>query len=390
MGRLHDFVPGNARGYARRLRLHHRPPLPHRASGPVLIVTSLARLDPGQIHGHGLNAIGLDPASVILVEAGDEVQAHWAIEEAFKSGVPAAVAALAGAVPDLKTSQRLHLAAGKAGLSAAVAEASGRRKDRVPARRAGASAAPGRARPLRPHRALALARALETLPQWPAGRMVSGVGSCRASFQSGCRDGRSCASSQAQARNPSPAEPVDPERPFILAERCLRRAAHRRPERGGRSAGLRVGDRVADARAKAGGSAGAAADPAADHAALRRLALWATRYTPAVSPWGEENGADGFFLDVTGAAHLFGGEADAARRSFAAARTLRPARRGWRLPIRPARPGRCRIFIRRRSVVCLPGEEAQALAALADRGAAAFARHAHHLAAARLQARRRA
>ena len=51
-----------------------------------------------------------------------------------------------------------------------------------------------------------------------------------------------------------------------------------------------------------------AADPAADAAALRRLALWATRYTPAVSPWGEENGADGFFLDVTGAAHLFGGE----------------------------------------------------------------------------------
>lgn len=49
-------------------------------------------------------------------------------------------------------------------------------------------------------------------------------------------------------------------------------------------------------------------DPAAADAALRRLALWATRYTPAVSPWGEENGADGFFLDVAGAAHLFGGE----------------------------------------------------------------------------------
>lgn len=51
-----------------------------------------------------------------------------------------------------------------------------------------------------------------------------------------------------------------------------------------------------------------AIDPTADHAALWRLALWATRYTPAVSPWDEENGADGFFLDVAGAAHLFGGE----------------------------------------------------------------------------------
>jgi protein ImuB len=56
-----------------------------------------------------------------------------------------------------------------------------------------------------------------------------------------------------------------------------------------------------------------AVDEAADDAALRRLALWATRYTPTASPlckdiWSEENGADGFFLDIEGAAHLFGGE----------------------------------------------------------------------------------
>jgi protein ImuB len=74
--------------------------------------------------------------------------------------------------------------------------------------------------------------------------------------------------------------------------------------------GLRVGDQVADARAKAGVLQVRAADPAADAAALRRLALWATRYTPAVavSRSSQENGADGLFLDVTGAAHLFGGE----------------------------------------------------------------------------------
>lgn len=50
------------------------------------------------------------------------------------------------------------------------------------------------------------------------------------------------------------------------------------------------------------------ADPAADDAALRRLALWATRYTPAAAPWDEKSGADGLFLDIAGAAHLFGGE----------------------------------------------------------------------------------
>ena len=65
---------------------------------------------------------------------------------------------------------------------------------------------------------------------------------------------------------------------------------------------------MADARAKAEGLQVAAHDPAAADAALRRLTLWATRYTPSVSPWGDDNGADGFFLDITGAAHLFGGE----------------------------------------------------------------------------------
>ena len=68
------------------------------------------------------------------------------------------------------------------------------------------------------------------------------------------------------------------------------------------------GDLLADARARVDRLQVRDVDPAADDAALRRLALWATRYTPAVSVWGEENGADGLFLDVSGAAHLFGGE----------------------------------------------------------------------------------
>ncbi len=74
------------------------------------------------------------------------------------------------------------------------------------------------------------------------------------------------------------------------------------------AAGLMLGEPLADARAKAGNVQTRAIDAAADDAALRRLALWATRYTPTASPWGEENGADGFFLDIEGAAHLFGGE----------------------------------------------------------------------------------
>jgi protein ImuB len=112
----------------------------------------------------------------------------------------------------------------------------------------------------------------------------------------------------AQAINPA-GKPVDPQRPFVLAIPAtggLRIAAM---NEAAENAAIAIGDPVADARAKADGLQVHTADGAADDAALRRLALWATRYTPTASPWREENGADGFFLDIEGAAHLFGGEA---------------------------------------------------------------------------------
>ena len=113
----------------------------------------------------------------------------------------------------------------------------------------------------------------------------------------------------AQARKQD-GEPVDPDQPFILASEaktggpCVA-ACNRAAE----AQGVMQGDRLADARAKAGMLQIRFVDPAADHAALAKLTLWATRYTPAVASWGAENGADGFFLDIAGAAHLFGGEA---------------------------------------------------------------------------------
>ncbi len=85
--------------------------------GPVLLATSPRGLGGcGGPHGHGLNALGLDPARVILVEAGDERQALWAMEEALRSGAPAAVAGAIGKGLDLKASQRLQLAARTSGL----------------------------------------------------------------------------------------------------------------------------------------------------------------------------------------------------------------------------------------------------------------------------------
>ena len=69
--------------------------------------------------------------------------------------------------------------------------------------------------------------------------------------------------------------------------------------------GARVGARVVDARAAAPGLVVDWADPAADAAALERLAQWSKRWCPFVAV----DGGSALIMDVTGAAHLFGGEA---------------------------------------------------------------------------------
>src|SRR5580700_6360663 len=111
----------------------------------------------------------------------------------------------------------------------------------------------------------------------------------------------------AQAKHPS-GKQVDPDRPFVLTVVATGGPRIAALNAAAEILGLATGDLLADARAKAEFLQVRDADPAADDAALRRLALWATRYTPTASPWNEENGADGFFLDISGAAHLFGGE----------------------------------------------------------------------------------
>ncbi|SDR21905.1 protein ImuA [Rhizobiales bacterium GAS113] len=84
---------------------------------PLLLVLSPRGLDDyGRPYGHGLAELGLDPARLILVETQDELQALWAMEEALRSAVPAAVAGAIGRDLDLKASRRLHLAAGSSGL----------------------------------------------------------------------------------------------------------------------------------------------------------------------------------------------------------------------------------------------------------------------------------
>src|SRR6185503_10710947 len=80
--------------------------------------------------------------------------------------------------------------------------------------------------------------------------------------------------------------------------------------------GAKPGARLTDARALDPSLVVVAADPEGDAALMKRLARWAGRWSPLVEVDG-----DGLRLDVSGVAHLFGGEAELVRdirRRFAA------------------------------------------------------------------------
>ncbi len=69
--------------------------------------------------------------------------------------------------------------------------------------------------------------------------------------------------------------------------------------------GIGPGQSLSDARALYPDLKVDPADPAADAKGLAGLAEWCERYTP----WAAADGEDGMRLDITGCAHLFGGEA---------------------------------------------------------------------------------
>jgi protein ImuB len=73
--------------------------------------------------------------------------------------------------------------------------------------------------------------------------------------------------------------------------------------------GLKAGMALADARAMYPALAVAEADAEADRRLLEAVADWCDRYTPLIGL----DPPDGLVLDITGCAHLFGGEAALAR-----------------------------------------------------------------------------
>lgn len=98
--------------------------------------------------------------------------------------------------------------------------------------------------------------------------------------------------------------PVEDGAPFVLTETGLHGRTLAAVNDPARALGLEPGLRFTDARARVPGLVAEEIDREADTLALKRLSLWMTRFSPLTAP----DGIDGIRLDVTGCAHLFGGE----------------------------------------------------------------------------------
>jgi protein ImuB len=107
-----------------------------------------------------------------------------------------------------------------------------------------------------------------------------------------------------------PQRPPPPEgAPFALIEKGVHGLTLHALNGAARAAGLWRGQAHADACAMLPHLVSAPAEQDRDLAALKRLALWAERFSPSVAIDTLTPGFEGLFLDMTGGAHLFGGEA---------------------------------------------------------------------------------
>ena len=105
------------------------------------------------------------------------------------------------------------------------------------------------------------------------------------------------------------ASDAEPDQPIVLTVEGTHGPIIHAVTQAAAERGVRAGARLTDARAIDPALVALPADPEGDAAAMQRLARWATRWSPLV----EVDGADSLRLDVTGVAHLFGGEAGLAR-----------------------------------------------------------------------------
>jgi protein ImuB len=138
------------------------------------------------------------------------------------------------------------------------------------------------------------------LPHWATDRLK--IASRRAETVPVHREARL---GKARLNEPRLAWASEESRPLVTVTAANGRALLAAIDENASAAGLMPGMVLADARALVPDLAVRPSHPEKDAAALAQLADWCARF----SPWVAVDGADGLFLDITGCAHLFGGEA---------------------------------------------------------------------------------
>jgi len=155
-------------------------------------------------------------------------------------------------------------------------------------------------------------------------------------------------------------EPPPPDRPLVTTERQGQRVVLAAACPLARSLGLHPGMPLTQARALVPGLDIRTAEPEADGAVLVRLALFAARRW---TPFAAVDQPDGLWLDISGCAHLFGGERRLCERIL---RTCRRAGFSARIAV-AATTGAAHALARFGAediALCPNGKEVEAIAAL--------------------------
>ena len=312
LGALHEIMPatpfdfGAAASFA--LALLARA-LADNGREVLWIAPEAAEFETGHLYGPGLELLGLPMARLIGLAAPHERDAAWAMEEALRCR---ALAAVVGEFAresslDLIMLRRLSLAAGEgagSGSSCAIAPARcrARRSRAATSRRPPAHATPSAGWGGRPSFFLSS----ETAAGPPA------AGSCRGIIMSTSSSPRRYLSiwlrrlpTDRLERQSAPA-PDERERPPLVVAHMVKSALRISAMNDAAARlGLTIGTALADARARHPALQVAPSDPGADQRLIEAVADWCDRYTPLVGI----DAPAGVMLDVTGCAHLFGGEA---------------------------------------------------------------------------------
>ena len=125
------------------------------------------------------------------------------------------------------------------------------------------------------------------------------------------RTERGTGGSEEPDRSEEAGERDEPAMPFVLFREGPRGPLIHDADEAALACGMAPGGSLTDAMSSVPTLRSAVADPHGDRTALDRAALWCARWSPHTRALGGAWGDGSVLLDLTGCAHLFGGERDA-------------------------------------------------------------------------------